>query len=95
MEVITMTCEAYLAIMKIINEIKESIKQSHGKNPLTDKWLDISEVCILLKISKRQLQHYRYNKMLPYSQISGKIYFKAADIDTFLENHYVKSNTKC
>jgi len=61
-----------------------------GEPSLKDTWLDIQEVCFLLKISKRTLQTYRDKGILPYSQVNGKIYFKAADIQKHLEKNYRK-----
>ena len=83
-----MTTEAYQHLIDKIDAIAGSINHKQNQNPLTDKWLDIQEVCLLLKISKRTLQSYRDNGILPFSQVSGKIYFKASDIEEHLEKHY-------
>lgn len=78
--------------MERLDEIEELLDSlSVKKRPLDDIWLDIQEVCVLLKISTRTLQSYRDNRKLPYSQISGKIYFKASDIQKHLEKNYYKS----
>jgi hypothetical protein len=52
------------------------------------------QVCLLLRISKRSLQNYRTQRILPFSQIGRKIYYKASDIETYLESHYIKSNNQ-
>ena len=52
-------------------------------------YLSGEEVCRLLHISKRTLQQYRDDKILPYVQISGKIIFKQSDILKILEHNYV------
>ena len=46
----------------------------------------------MLMISKRTLQTYRDRGILPFSQISRKIYYKASDIDEYLDRHYIKAN---
>ena len=56
------------------------------------KWLSIEDVCRLLMISKRTCQSYRDRGILPFAQISRKIYFKASDLDDYLERHYIKAN---
>jgi excisionase family DNA binding protein len=56
------------------------------------KWLSNDDVCHLLMISKRTLQSYRDNGILPFAQIGRKIYYKASDIDDYLEAHYIKSS---
>lgn len=45
------------------------------------KWLDNQDVCMILNISKRSLQNYRDNGILPYTQIGHKMYYKADDIE--------------
>lgn len=92
MEVITISSEAFQQIVSNISEISKKIDYSNKQHPLSDTWLDIQDVCQLLKISKRTLQSYRDNGLLSYSQISGKIYFKANDIEQHLNSHYVKAS---
>lgn len=91
MEVITITSEAFQKITNDISEISKKIDRANNQHPLSDKWLDIQDVCLLLKISKRTLQSYRDNGTIPFSQICGKIYFKATDIEEHLNRHYVKA----
>jgi excisionase family DNA binding protein len=52
-------------------------------------YLSGQEVCELLHISKRTLQQYRDDKILPYIQIGGKIIFRQSDILAVLEQNYV------
>jgi len=90
MEVITIETKAFQQIVNSISELKEILIRKARQNPLSDTWLDVAETCILLKISKRTLQKYRDNGVLPFSQISGKIYFPASDIEEHLKKHYNK-----
>jgi hypothetical protein len=91
MEVITIEVRAYKELLQLIKEIKSSVDSKNRKQPLSDIWLDIQETCQLLKISKRTLQFYRDQKLISFSQINGKIYFKASDIDLLLQKHYKKA----
>lgn len=50
-----------------------------------------SEVCKMLHISSRTCQSYRTRRILPFIQISRKIYFKLEDIQDYLSRHYVKA----
>lgn len=90
MELKFVSDEAYTQLMSKLEEITIFLNQEKRKSPLNDIWLDIQEVCLLLKISKRTLQSYRDRRILPFSQISGKIYFKASDIQKHLEDNYHK-----
>ena len=48
------------------------------------KWLDNEEVCEILGVQKRTLQVYREKKILPYSQIKHKIYYKPEDVERLI-----------
>lgn len=52
-------------------------------------YLSGEEVCKLLHVSKRTLQQYRDDSILPYVQIGGKIIFRQSDILHVLEVNYV------
>ncbi len=92
MDVITIQTEAFQQIIENISEIKNNlISKGNNNTPLSEPWLDIQETCQLLKISKRTLQSYRDNGVLPFSQIGGKIYFRAGDIEDHLKKHYIKA----
>ena len=94
MEVITFDSDAFRQIIDTMNNLGQKIDNNIRKQPLSEIWLDIQEVCQLLKVSKRTLQAYRDNQILGYSQIGGKIYFRASDIEEHLKKHYHKCNEK-
>ena len=94
MELVTLTSEAYLQLVSKIDLLRAVLEKDRKLSPLSETWLDIQEVCALLKVSKRTLQTYRDNNVLPFSQMNGKIYFKASDIEEHLENHYIKAYKK-
>jgi hypothetical protein len=79
-----------------LKEIKESLNKLTKPVPchLAGTWLDGQEVLFLLHISKRNLQKLRSNGILPYSRISGKFYYKVADIEQLLEKNYCKTRSK-
>jgi len=90
MEVITISTDAFKAIMDKMDRIERKLKGQVPQSPLKDTWLDIQEVCDILKISKRTLQKYRNDGTLPFSKVEGKVYFKASDVQKHLEKHYKK-----
>ena len=51
------------------------------------------DVCKLLNISKRTLQHYRDTGVLPFSQIGHKCYYKLEDVELLLQTKSEKSKT--
>jgi excisionase family DNA binding protein len=70
------------------NKIEEILK---NYRPVMNGEIYLSgqQVCELLHISKRTLQQYRDDRILPYIQIGGKIIFKQSDILRALEKNYV------
>ena len=54
-----------------------------GEHYLTDR-----ELSQRLKISRRTLQDYRNNGILPYRQLGGKILYRESDIERVLQGCY-------
>ena len=54
-----------------------------GEHYLTDR-----ELSQRLKISRRTLQDYRNNGILPYRQLGGKILYQESDIERVLQSCY-------
>jgi len=90
MEVITMESEVFQAIRDELLEIKKKVDDFKKKSetPLSEKWLNSTEVCQLLHISKRTLQNLRDRKVLKFSKIGAKAYYRVSDIDQMLNMHY-------
>ena len=94
MDVITIESGAFMQIMNKLKSLEEKFIELKDKaeNPLKERWLDNQEIILLLKISKRTLQMYRDENLIPYSQIGNKIYYKASDVEKFLKNNYKRLN---
>ncbi len=91
MEVITIQSEAFQTLMKKLNAMEEQIEKIGNRRPrLEDEYIDSSEVCRLLQISRKTLERYRENDMIPYTKIKKRIYYRFRDIDAFMERNYVK-----
>jgi hypothetical protein len=93
MEATQMLNNAIQQMLEKLELLNQKLDQSK-KEPLTGVWLDNQETCQVLKISKRTLQVYRDNGLLPYSQVGGKIYFRITDIEDHLQRHYVKASNR-
>ncbi|MDL2211011.1 helix-turn-helix domain-containing protein [Bacteroides sp. OttesenSCG-928-M17] len=66
----------------------EHILKTH--KPLFDgeRYLTSEELCSILKISRRTLQDYRKNGVLPFIQLPGKVLFRESDIRKVLEERF-------
>ena len=81
---------ALRGVGKRIVEVAETHKPLFaGELFLTGK-----EVCERMYISPRTLQDYRDRKVIPYTQIAGKILYKASDLERILKMNYNKSNLR-
>ncbi len=81
-------------IRKLNEKIDRLNRKLDGKTNLDipgETWLDNQATCQFLKISKRTLQSYRNQRVLPYSRIRGKIYYRLSDIRKRLNRHYVQN----
>ena len=96
MDLLTNDTEEIIAyqemMIRLRNRIEEILK---NYRPVMngETYLSGEDVCQLLHISKRTLQQYRDDKILPYIQIGGKIIYKESDILTILEQNYISQKT--
>ena len=82
---------------KLRNEILNLAKTCHkafGEQSRHTDWLHNGDVCRLLNISKRTLQHYRDTGVLPFAQIGHKCYYKREDVERLLQTKSEKSKNR-
>ena len=96
MDLLTNDNEEVIAHQEMIIQLRtriESILKNYRPVMNGEIYLSGEDLCKLLHISKRTLQQYRDDKILPYIQIGGKIIYKETDILTILEQNYISNNT--
>lgn len=54
-------------------------------------FLDTEELCITMHVSKKTLQLWRDNRIIAYSSIGRKYYYKLVDVLELLSRNYVPS----
>lgn len=92
MELLTDDATELASYQKKLEELRSNIQlilQNFRPVMNGEIYLSGQEVCELLHISKRTLQQYRDDKILPYIQIGGKIIFRQSDILAVLEQNYI------
>ena len=67
-----------------ILSLAECCHKVFGEKSKHTDWLHNGDVCRLLNISKRTLQHYRDTGILPFTQIGHKCYYKREDVEQLL-----------
>ena len=92
MDLFTNDNEEIIVHQEMITQLRnriESILKNYRPVMNGEIYLSGEDVCKLLHISKRTLQQYRDDNILPYIQIGGKIIYKESDILTILEQNYI------
>jgi uncharacterized protein YqgQ len=67
----------------------ESMKEANLS--CNEKWINGEAVMKKLGISKRSLQNYRDDGILPYSAVGGKFYYNLHDIEKLMDKNYVSA----
>lgn len=91
MDLLTNEAEEIIAHQEMTTQLRsriEEILENYRPVMNGEIYLSGEDVCRLLHISKRTLQQYRDDKILPYIQIGGKIIYKESDIINVLEENY-------
>jgi hypothetical protein len=97
MEVITIDSKAYRELIEKIDSIANFVTTNEiakVENP-DDMWVDNYEVRTFLNISERTLQRLRTERIIPYSIISGKSYYKLSDIKKMMDEKKIKTTEEC
>ena len=71
------------AIEQTLNDVSKHL----GQMVSTDELVDNATAAKMLKLSTRTLSTLRAKKVLKYSQVSRKIYYKVSDINELLERN--------
>ncbi|TCV19197.1 helix-turn-helix protein [Sphingobacterium alimentarium] len=98
MDLFTYDNDEIIAHQEMITQLRtriESILKNYRPVMNGEIYLSGEDLCKLLHISKRTLQQYRDDNILPYIQIGGKIIYKETDILTILEQNYISNNKHC
>ena len=78
-------------VVSALRGVKKRIVEVAGTHkPLFagELFLTGKEVCEWLYISPRTLQDYRDRKVIPYTQIAGKILYRLSDLQRILKENY-------
>ena len=75
---------AWEELKKSIEELALCMRENFGMKPELPDLLHNGDVCRILNISKRTLQHYR-DTSVPFIQIGHKCYYKREDVEALLK----------
>jgi excisionase family DNA binding protein len=81
-------------VKRVLENMKEVLalyKNVTGNyRPLLDgeRYMTDREVAEILKVSRRTLQEYRNDGVLPYISLGGKVLYRESDLERVLESCY-------
>lgn len=78
------TFEALLAATEtLVGKVGALCRRCNDKQ--MQKWLDGQEVCRLLRINPRTLQTLRDNRMIAFTRVNRKFYFRPEEVERLLK----------
>ena len=89
MEVVIIEKRAFEKIVSDVLALAKKIDTLSGmdERKYDGAWLDSEDVCRRLQISPRRLQTLRTNRKTICAQIGRKFYYRAEEIEAFLQAH--------
>ena len=90
-EVMTRHSEWMTHIVSHLNRMVEDFERiTKNYRPMLggERFLTDKELCAKLQLSRRTLQDYRNNGIIPYIQLGGKILYRESDIEKTLMANY-------
>lgn len=96
MELITFETETYKQLTDKLDKVIEFMNNLKISSEITIStyWVRQEQAMKLLDVSSRTMQTYRDKRLLGYSQVKGKIYYKMTEINRFLESYHKESIAK-
>ena len=68
-----------------------SLVVNRNNQEANSEWIESSEARKKLGVSQSTWQNLRDERKIPFSQFGRKIYVKKADLEAFMESHYITS----
>lgn len=73
-----------------LQELKELVRVKSSEE-LNAQWIESTEARKLLGVSQKTWQGYRDRRIIPFTQVGRKIYVNRADLNKFMQDHYINS----
>lgn len=77
-------------IKGLLKEVKDTL-QTRSAEESNSQWIESAEARKMLGVSAKTWQDYRDKRVIPFSQFGRKIYVRRADIEAFMEKHYISA----
>jgi hypothetical protein len=90
--VVVLPQDEWEGIKDLLNEVKDTL-QTRSTEEINSQWIESAEARKMLGVSQKTWQDYRDRRIIPFSQFGRKIYVKRADIEAFMQMHYIKARS--
>lgn len=86
MEIVIIEKKTFEALLSGITVLTQKTNALHHQcnDKKMSRWLDGEDVCRLLHISQRTLQTLRDNRLIGFSQVNRKFYYKPDEVERLL-----------
>lgn len=86
MEIVIIEKKTFEALLSGVDTLTEKVSALYDRcnDKRISNWLDGEDVCRLLHISSRTLQTLRDNRLVGFSQINRKFYYKPEEVERLL-----------
>ena len=92
--VVVLPVSEWKGIKDLLLEVKDTL-QTKSDTEINSQWIESNEARKMLGVSAKTWQDYRDKRVIPFSQFGRKIYVRRADIEAFLQQHYIKARKEC
>ena len=83
-----MRVRSFFSSLEDLSKRVEKIRDNNKPSLDRERYYTDKELAVKLKVSRRSLQDYRNNGILPYTRIGGRILYRASDIERTLMDEY-------
>lgn len=79
------------ALASMRKALRRASKLAEDYRPVMDgeRYVTDRELSDILRVTRRTLQQYRNNGIIPYIQMGGKVLYRESDVEALLERNYV------
>ncbi|CAK7020929.1 MAG: hypothetical protein PARBA_00874 [Parabacteroides sp.] len=86
-----MRVKSFFSLLENLSNRVEKIRDNNKPSLDGERYYTDKELAVKLKVSRRSLQDYRNNGILPYTRIGGRILYRASDIERTLMHGYMEA----
>jgi len=96
MEIITIEAQVFKELSIKINTIAKFVAhiQAKAEEEPSDGWEDNYDVCTFLKISERTLQRLRASRLVNFTLIRGKSFYRISEIKRLMDDNVIRRSDK-